>query len=122
MISEKIILRTNPLFAFEFLEEGFHVTDESKDNTNRFYEYKIIKDVEHKSKSINWFGSIINYFALVLGFSGDTDIQIDGYQIRFKYDNENVIILTEHCEYKTVIEISERINNKTALKSTRTNY
>lgn len=36
---------------------------------------------------------------------------MDGYQIKFKYGNKMVIILTENCEFKTVIEISEKIKS-----------
>jgi len=111
MISEKIILITKPLFQFEFLEKGFQVTDDSKDNTNRFYEYKMVKDVKYKSKSINWFSTLLNCLGFIHVALGDVNLHYDGYQIRFEYGKEKVVVLTENCEFKTVMQISEKIKN-----------
>lgn len=78
---------------------------------SRFFKYNLIKEVTHQSKSIKWFATLLNYFGLVISFSHKTDFQMDGYQIKFKYGKEMVIILTENCEFKTVIEISEKIKS-----------
>jgi hypothetical protein len=120
MINEKITLRTKPLFEFEFSSEGFQVTDDSKDNTNRFYEYLMIKDIKCKLKSINWFSTLLNWLGFLHLALGDTELKYDGYQIRFNYGKEEVIILTENCEFKTVMEISEKI--KSNISNQKTQY
>lgn len=107
MISKKITLQTEPLLQFDFLEEGFQVIDDSKDNNNRFYLFEDIKDIDIKKKSSNWFITILNF----IFFGGPKYHYYEKQQITFKYGKEEVIILIENCEFKTVMEISEKIKS-----------
>ena len=101
MTSEKITLRTNPLFEFEFLENGFEVTDDSKDNTNRFYHFEHVNNVEAKTKSSNLLITIINF----IFFGGPKYHYYERQKINFKYGKEEVVILIENSKFKTLIKI-----------------
>ncbi len=51
-------------------------------------------------------------------FGGPKYHYYERQQTRFKYGKEKVIILTENCEFKTVIQISEKIkSNISRIKS-----
>lgn len=116
MISERITLQTNPLFEFVFSQEGFQVTDNSKDNNNRFYRFEYIKNVESLANSSNWVITILNF----IFFGGPKYHFYDRQQIKFKYGKEEVTLLTENCDFKTVKQISEKI--KSHISNLNTQY
>ncbi|HBL79568.1 hypothetical protein [Aequorivita vladivostokensis] len=107
MIAERITLRTNPLFEFEFLEKGFQIKDDSKENTNRFYSFELINKVEAKTKSTNFFITAINFIL----FSGPKYHYYDRQQLKFKYEKDEVVIFVECCDFETVLQISEKIKS-----------
>jgi len=107
VVSEKIILRAKPLFEFDFSQEGFGVIDNSKDNNNRFYRFENIRNIESLTTSSNWFITIVNF----VFFGGPKYHYYERQQIKFKYMEEKIVILTENCEFKNVVEISKKIKS-----------
>ncbi|MEZ4880915.1 MAG: hypothetical protein R2775_00845 [Flavobacteriaceae bacterium] len=108
MIAEKIILRTHPLFEIEFRKDGFNVVDNSKFNTNRFYHFDLISEIEAKIKSTNFFITAINFIL----FAGPKYHYYDRQQLKFKYEKEEVVIFIESCDFETLLQISEKIKSR----------
>ena len=109
---KKIVLRKEPLLEFSFLINGFQFTDDSEDNTSSFFEYHKISKLETREKSTNWWLTIINFTLEILFQVGDTEINEDKRQIRFKYKGQLIVLLLNNCDFKTILEIKEFLSKK----------
>ena len=106
------VLRKLPLLQFQFLENGFQFTDDSEDNTSRFFEYNKVSKMEAREKSTNWGLTIIDFIVGVLLQAGGGDINEDGRQIRFKYAKSSVILLLNNCDWTHVVKAKKLISSK----------
>ena len=112
MQEKTFILRKQPLLQFQFLENGFKFTDDSEANSSRFFEYNKVKKLEAKEKSINWWLTIGDFILEILFQAGDSKINENGRQIRFKYCKTSVILLLNNCDWANIVTTKEFIFSK----------